>query len=470
MLRRRQAITSAYALVAAAATACGRAPAAALPPAGDLSLGQQAAADLDYLARTIREAHPALVERPAQAALAALARELRGRALDIAEPDALFPLAAQLATSLHDAHTAVSLPATSRVLPYRFRWVSDGLVVAGVETSPVGAGRPVAPLRAGDRVTRLGERTPDELLPALRQLISAENEHWVKARGAALLRTGVGLKALGLVGQDGTTTLSVTSGSGADGAVQAIPVCAELPPGGAAVPAAREWFGWRLDRDAGLGVFWLDSCQDTPKYRRAVDDFFAAVYAAQLPRVAIDVRENTGGNSSAIDALLKYLPADALRAFSGQVRTSRPAREQGRGQWWDPIVHTAARYFPLQPARPEDRSLTFHGQVYVLTSWLTFSSGNWVAALLQDNRLATVVGEPTGNAPSSFGDALRFTTPYLGLRFSVSYKRWQRPAAERDPADTLAPDVHVPTTAADVRDGRDPQIEWLRCQAAPAAR
>ena len=98
----------------------------------------------------------------------------------------------------------------------------------------------------------------------------------------------------------------------------------------------------------------------------------------------------------------------------------------------------------------------------MLTSGLTFSSGNWIAVILQDNGLARVVGEPTSNRPSAYGEDLPFQMARTGLRFTVSSKKWTRPAPERDPANTLTPDILIPTTIHDVRLGRDPQLESIR--------
>jgi C-terminal processing protease CtpA/Prc len=197
-----------------------------------------------------------------------------------------------------------------------------------------------------------------------------------------------------------------------------------------------------------------------------VDAFLAAVRARRIDRIAIDVRRNGGGASSVLDAWLRHLPADKVRHFTSRVRDSAPARERGYQPL--PLWATQLGWGPpkpgeswVRPARPEDPGQVFRGQVFVLISHHTFSSGNWFAVVLQDNRLAQVVGAPTGNAPTSYGDALRFSLPRSGLGFQVSFKQWVRPDPTRDPAEALAPDVLVPTTLADLRAGRDPLMAWL---------
>ena len=94
----------------------------------------------------------------------------------------------------------------------------------------------------------------------------------------------------------------------------------------------------------------------------------------------------------------------------------------------------------------------------MLTSPATFSSGSWFAVVLRDNDLATVVGEPTGNAPSSYGDILRFQAPNSKLQFTVSHKYWQRPDPSRDPSDALYPDFAVVQRWTDFVDDGDKQL------------
>src|SRR5262249_46575349 len=105
---------------------------------------------------------------------------------------------------------------------------------------------------------------------------------------------------------------------------------------------------------------------------------------------------------------------------------------------------------------------SFKGELFVLTSARTFSSGSWFAVVVQDNKLGRVVGEPTGNAPSSYGEILSFTLPNSALSFTLSQKRWIRPDPARAPAPALEPALPAARTPESVRDGVDPVLELLR--------
>jgi hypothetical protein len=84
------------------------------------------------------------------------------------------------------------------------------------------------------------------------------------------------------------------------------------------------------------------------------------------------------------------------------------------------------------------------------------------ALLVKDNELGMIIGEPTGNQPSCYGDVLHFQMPNTGFDFSVSYKKFLRPEPANDPADALYPDVTVYSTIEDRLNGRDPQMDKLK--------
>lgn len=438
-----------------------------VPAAGAAGPGlrlEQMEADLRFMIRTVGEVHPALVEPKARAAFEARA----GKILEEIHPsmplNAFNLLAARVLQALPeaDAHTMVGFHPSDLALPVRFDWVSDGLVVVQAEAG--------APLRRGDPVVRLGGLAPEELLEGLRAFIPAENDGWIRTRGKGLLHYRFMLEALGAVAAHGSVHVvtrrpgEASTGPGTREVEVALEFGPSRPEGLLPEEPERPWFGWRIEPEHSLGLFWLDLCEDTPEYRDAVDAFFADVENAGVKKVAIDVRRNTGGNSAVIDAFLKYLPAETVRSYSGEVRFSPQANAQRGYTLLTRLSHmlSGARPQTMRTPRPSEPELIFNGDLYVLTSGQTFSSGLWIAVVLSDNGLATVVGEPTGGAPTGYGDILSFRLPETGLSFSVSHKRWIRPDPARDPAGTLMPDRLVPTTVEDIRLQRDPQLEWVR--------
>lgn len=78
--------------------------------------------------------------------------------------------------------------------------------------------------------------------------------------------------------------------------------------------------------------------------------------------------------------------------------------------------------------------------VSVLTNGDTFSSATDMATWVQDGGFGNVVGSPSRNAPTSFGDILQFTLPYTGFVGHVSFAHFLRPDVNADQT-TLWPDI-----------------------------
>ena len=115
---------------------------------------------------------------------------------------------------------------------------------------------------------------------------------------------------------------------------------------------------------------------------------------------------------------------------------------------------------------PSTRRLTpvegpFTGNVFVLIGNPTFSAGNWIAVVFYDNGLGTVIGEPTGNAPSSVGDMISFQLPNTGFILGVSYKYFARPDPSNDPQDSLYPHVLANMTRDDLIKDSDPVAGYI---------
>jgi C-terminal processing protease CtpA/Prc len=414
--------------------ASGAFASAALPP-------EQMQADLDALVRMIGEVHPAAAGGlpDAVAAAARRAREAIAGPLDRAR---FAGLCAQVIVALHDAHSAVALPTSGEGLALPFVWLDDGLVVDA----------DLGELRRGDRIAAIAGSDAASLMARLAERVPAENPHWLRLRAPGLLADLGVLRVLGVA--------------------TAVPVDVRIERGGeprtvavglGARPRAerKPWVRFEIDAERSLGVFSLDQCVVDETYKDTLDEFFAAVHAQKVTRIAVDLRRNSGGNSAVTDEFLRYVDVERYTSFGGDVRWSehaiaqRKAGGRPRSESNPPrCVHNARRSEPPP----------FRGELFVLTGPATFSSGTWFATVVQDNGIGKIVGEPTGGAPSGFGDILTFTLPASGVTYTLSFKRWVRPDPKRDPAECLVPDVLVPRTAATVAAGTDPVLEWLRAR------
>ncbi|MHC1747968.1 MAG: S41 family peptidase [Cellulosilyticaceae bacterium] len=151
-------------------------------------------------------------------------------------------------------------------------------------------------------------------------------------------------------------------------------------------------------------------------------------------KVIIDVRDNAGGDSSACTRLLETMDMEGGN-YGVTLRYSKLAKEQRgyvrtKGTW----THRANN----QASKPNPNIA-----LYVLTNEKTFSSATMLAVWVQDGKLGQVVGQPSGNMPSSYGDVLNYALKNSHLVGQVSHKKWLRPDTTKNNERELVPNVLV---------------------------
>ncbi len=400
----------------------------------------QLAQDLDYLVDKIEAVHVAAVKRLPDAVHNEVDHVREAIEGPMSRREFGF-LVVDILIALKDSHSTIETGDDGAAIDLPVRWIDEGLIVT--DDTRV--------LKRGDRIQQLGGVAPDALLAGLERLVPAENAWWVRHQGARRLAESAVLKELGI------DTEHVTARIERGGETTDVVV----PPGTpqrAEERGGHPWARYRIDTVESLGIFTLDQCRFDEEYRTRLHQFFEAVHDNEIARVAVDLRRNSGGNSAVVNEFIRYLDVDEYRDFHGEIRVSQESIEQSRyerplGLYAEgPVSRTNDRIDDLPP---------FRGELYVLTSNQTFSSGTWFAVVIQDNDLGEIVGEPTGSSPSGYGDLLKFTLPHSEIEFSLSHKRFIRPAPERDPASTVMPDHPVPLTRRDIIDRTDPVIAYL---------
>ena len=189
---------------------------------------------------------------------------------------------------------------------------------------------------------------------------------------------------------------------------------------------------YQIDKQENLAVLTLDACKYNETYKNTVNKFFREVKESNITNVAVDLRRNGGGNSLVANEFIKYLDTPSYQDFGGSIRFG--------------IIHYEGNIKTRKNERHKD--YLYKGSVYVLTSPFTFSSATNFSVLLQDNRLAKVIGEPSGNSPSAYGDVISFQLPNSKLGFQTTYKYFHRPDKTKDAEDEQIPDYFVPEEEA----------------------
>lgn len=170
---------------------------------------------------------------------------------------------------------------------------------------------------------------------------------------------------------------------------------------------------YSIDYEKSSGVLVINSCVMNSEYKNSLRNFFSALKDNNIKNIAIDLRNNTGGNSEVIEEFMRYIDVDKYNTFASIVR-------------YGPYT------FETSGKRNNKKydDFLYKGNIYVLSSNRTFSSGMMFSVTLQDNYIAKVIGEPSGNSPCSYGDVINFSLPNSKLLFTTTYKKFIRPNSE----------------------------------------
>lgn len=385
-----------------------------LPLDTELS-ADEAREDVEYAYHTLLKTHPALrgfvPEELAQAADEAYSAIRGADELTVADVGRLIE---KMASVLADAHTGINL----RNLEMQGYMPTSGLHA-----------------RRGDRLTALNGTPIEDLLKEKAPLLSHETPEWARLVLEDYLVTDAGLEFLDIPLDSLEYTYETPDGSEVVEQLDASDFVSlvslhditeqEFPPEG----DAGNWVSYEIDEDRSLAVLTLEQCINTAEYISCLHDMFTEVQDLDIQNVAVDLRNNGGGDSSVATEFIKYLDVDSYEHMGLQLRNG-------------PIL---AEYPQQTIVNNRYTDLTFDGNLYVLTSPATFSSAMLFTEYITDNGLGEQIGEAPGNAADGYGEVATFQLPNSGLLLGVSTKQFQRIG---DGGSLLEPDIQVPADEA----------------------
>ena len=327
----------------------------------------------------------------------------------------------QIVASIGDAHTSLTINGSLlrfRTYPIQTYWFTDGLYVTSIASGYSQA--------LGKRVTNIGATDTSAANIQVSTVISHENEMWVKAQAPSRFASPEILQALQVLPsvQNGAFVVENTNGPpltiniNSVFANQTVNWVSLPDPSQVATPLYRQhpelnyWFDY-VDASHTL-YFQYNVClnrTDLPfnQFLQQMQQFAAT---HQVDKFVIDLRNNTGGDSSILQPLISALSTD-------------------------PNLNRSDRLF-------------------VIIGRLTISSGLLNAISLRQQTHATFVGEATGGKPNHFGEVGSFRLP--NSRLLVTYAKKFFTTVSGDPS-SLFPDTVVELSSADFFTGRDPVLE-----------
>lgn len=190
------------------------------------------------------------------------------------------------------------------------------------------------------------------------------------------------------------------------------------------------------------GSFGAIENSDEKGYRTFIDSVFTDLKSKKARTLLIDLRNHPGGDNSFSDYLISYFAPKPFKWHSKfLLKSSAILKEQTRkkNDTTDAYFRTILSkkdgevfeysYEPVSPVKKEKR---FTGKVAVLVNRQTHSMAAVIAAQLQDDGFATIVGEETGDVPTLYASQFSYTLPNTGITVKVPKGYMIRPNGKED--------------------------------------
>ncbi len=198
---------------------------------------------------------------------------------------------------------------------------------------------------------------------------------------------------------------------------------------------------------------------DVSGFRTFVDDAFGKFKAAHADRLIIDLRGNPGGDNLFSDVMIAWFADKPFRFFSQfKVRVSPESTKANADRLEKdaaaagPVSRQYAEMYakakpgdvvdfemPLVEPRKEER---YRGKVFLLIDRQSYSNAVAVAALVQDYKFGTILGEETSDMATTYGAMEQFKLPATGMAVGYPKAHIVRPNGDLR-ARGVTPDIAI---------------------------
>jgi len=329
---------------------------------------------------------------------------------------------AKIIASVGDAHTSINIP-VYYLCPLEFYWFSDGIYSINTSKSDEAL--------LYRKITHIDGMEIEKVIEKLSTIISHENQSFLKSllpKYLPAIELLYGLKIARKV-SGLTFTFQNEKGDHEDWFVNSYPFheyTSQLQSNRIRIAEDK----LPLYRKNSTQNYWMESIDEAKtlyfNYRTCkemasepVADFgkrlMNFINTSAPEKLVIDMRNNTGGNSTLLDPFI-----DELKACN---------------------------------------KINQRGKLFVILGRDTFSSALLNVYSLKDNTKAILVGEPSGGKPNCYGEVQRFALKHSG--FTVMYSTKYYHLIEDDLMLSLLPDVEKELTMQNYIDNADPCMEYI---------
>ena len=428
--------------------------------------------DVMNLIYFLKEFHPSpLIDEKAFALMEKQSEVLCGMLVQGAT-GSMFPMRLnKLFTLLRDAHT-FAMPKDSVAYPFTIRYYEGDFYVYAITSS--------FPDCTGKRIECINGKSIDSITQLLMENIPSENRIKACITGSYFLNQVDFLRMIDVINEVGTVCFTFSDGS---------EVC---------IPSADGWdtHSWKKEEPFSYKItgktcyMQFNSMIDRFTYQlgcrmtnTAMDDKISQslllftdfldgmcqeINERHISKLVVDMRYNGGGNSLLGDILLDFLgiSMNDICPFKSYLRVSGFLRE------CYPSLFVPEKYDKMKGMLVEQKEVVanqfcdvpkvkkrFHGETVFIQGQNTFSSANLLLTLIKDNGLFPLIGTPTSQSPTCYGDVFPIQLPFTNTCLHISHSYFLRPN-EANVETSLSPDIIVCNSLEDRLAGADACWKW----------
>ncbi|HYL78263.1 MAG TPA: hypothetical protein VEU96_28870 [Bryobacteraceae bacterium] len=351
----------------------------------------------------------------------------------------------QTAITLDDA---VAAKAGFQQFPLQFRWLDDGLFVTATAADYSRA--------LGARLARVGDSSVDDVLRQLATVIPHSNSQRVRYMAQSYLRSPQILQGLDLIPVATTTPLTFQTLAGEeftlDIGATGTPLLTAPAADQGQIPLYLQnstlnyWFTY--SPPLRLLYFKYNQCADIPgnPFINVANNILNTLDTNPVDTLVVDLRGNTGGDPNLIELLTSGLIARIPTFIASPNFRAYAVIDKG--------TFSAAMADAMLFKTPADEYQP-------------------VIPGFDPEKIIRIIGEPTGGAPSHFGQVAGFVLPSSKLTGHYSTQFVDAPpfiAPDYDPdGPSFGPDIQVPFRSSDYFARHDPVLAAIvaRWEGAP---
>lgn len=276
-------------------------------------------------------------------------------------------------------------------------------------------------------------------------------------------------------------------------------------------------FAYKMLKNENIGYLQMNTCLDFVAYKSEIDnytnfilrpfalhflkkrtenaqnfgiflkDFFREIEQNKIDNIVLDLRNNSGGDERLGKQFIWYLTEiQDIKGFNVYTQVSDYYKQQMKKYFKKTEKEYIKKYHKkLQnglynidslldnrlyfnditkkgsPFFLDSTITKFKGNVFVLVGAKTFSAAQILATTLKDNNLATIVGTPVGNKPTTQSAVSLLKLPKTKTIVYLSFSYFERPDKLKNNDISLFPDFEIWNKAVYFYNGNDRQFEFI---------